>query len=51
MQISFNGDLSLQALNYFMTFSFILSVSGPDKLFNIARPSYLYNPAEWCSKC
>ena len=38
--------LSSQSLNTFMTFFFALSVSGPDKLFNIARPSSLYNPTE-----
>ena len=39
-----------QSLNTFMTFFFTFSVSGPDKPFNIARTSSLYNPTEWCSK-
>ena len=42
--------LSQQSLNTFMTFFFTLSASGPNKTFNIARPSSLYNPTEWCSK-
>ena len=38
--------LSQQYLNTFITFFFTLSVFGPDKPFNIARPSRLYNPTE-----
>lgn len=47
----FNGDLNtLQTLNTLKTFFFILSVSTPNKPFNIARQSYLCNPAGQCSK-
>lgn len=42
--------LSPQTLNNFKTFFFILSVSRPNKPFNIDRPSSLYNPARQCSK-
>ena len=42
--------LSPQPWNTLMTFFFTLSVSGPDKPFNIARPLSLNNPTEWCSK-
>ena len=35
-----------QPYNFFITFFFTLSVFGPDKPFNIARPSRLYNPTE-----
>ena len=49
-KLALMGILSPQSLNTFMTFFFTFSVSGPYKPFNIARPSSLYNPTEWCSK-
>ena len=44
MQVCFNINLSPQSLNTFTRFFLSLSVSEPDKIFNIAMPESLFNP-------